>query len=159
VTNNQKNAIKIMEKKHDNKRNKRTVSFSVGEMVSVSIPPIDRVGTDFPRLPCVISEQKGDFYQLVCKFGILNICYRADDLENYSGEVGFDFKNIKEHISLRAAAQAFNQRNVDKSETIIACNCNGKCLDRRCNCFSKNVKCNSHCHLKSRTNICCNKSK
>jgi hypothetical protein len=33
----------------------------------------------------MISEQKGDFYQLVSKFGILNICYRADDLETYSG--------------------------------------------------------------------------
>ena len=44
VTTNQKNAIKNMEQKHDHKRNKPTIY-----MVSVSIPPIDRVGTDFPR--------------------------------------------------------------------------------------------------------------
>ena len=61
-----------MEKKHDHKRNKRTIEFSVGDPVSVGIPPIDSVGCDFPHLPCFISEIKksGEFYQLTSLFGI-----------------------------------------------------------------------------------------
>lgn len=56
-----------MENKHDHKRNKRTLSFSVGETVSVSIPSIDRTGTDYPRLPCYVSKVKEneEFYELV----------------------------------------------------------------------------------------------
>ena len=79
-----------MEKKHNHKRNKRTISFSIGEMVSVSIPHIDRVGCDFPRLPVVVSDIKHDMYVLVCKYGILDVCYRADDLESFSGQLDFD---------------------------------------------------------------------
>jgi len=153
----QEKAIIAMEKKHNHKRNKRTISFSVGEMVSVSIPHIDRVGCDFPRLPVVVSEIKHDMYVLVSKYGILDVCYRADDLESFSGQLDFDYKSIENKISLRSAAQLFNKRAHDKSDTNVSCNCNGKCADKRCNCFSRSLKCNTHCHLKSRTNICCNR--
>lgn len=155
---NQNKAIETMEQKHDKKRNKRTITFTVGEPVSVFIPPIDRVGCDFSRLPAVILELKpaGDLYSLVTKYGILDICYRAGDLESYCGDIGFDYKKITNKISLRSAAQAFNQRSKDKSETSVSCQCNGKCKDNRCNCFKRDKKCNTHCHLKSVANICCN---
>ncbi len=150
-----------MAKKHDHKKNKRTISFVIGEAVSVAIPPIDRVGTDFQRLPCLVSDikSKSEFYQLTSKFGILDVCYRTSDLEPYMGSFDFDYSKITNKISLRAAAQAFNKRCKDKSDSMPTCNCNGRCTDKRCSCFSKNEKCSSHCHSKSVTNICCNKTK
>jgi hypothetical protein len=153
----QEKSIAAMERKHNHKRNKRTISFSVGEMVSVSIPHIDRVGCDFPRLPVVVSEVKHEMYVLVSKYGILDVCYRADDLESFSGQVDFEYKSIENKISLRSAAQLFNKRAHDKSDTNVSCNCNGRCSDKRCNCYSRSLKCNTHCHLKSHTNICCNR--
>ena len=148
-----------MSKKHDKKRNKLTVKFNIGESVSLNIPPIDRVGTDFPRLPCVIRDirNNGEMHELVSKFGIIDICYRVEDLESYSGSLNFEYLEIKNYISLRSAAQLFNNRSKDKSETNGVCNCNGKCDNPKCGCFKKNKKCTSHCHLKSHTNICCNK--
>ncbi len=97
-------------------------------------------------------------YELVSKFGILDICYRAGDLESYSGVLDFDYKKISNKISLRAAAQHFNKRAKDKNETTSSCQCNGQCNTKRCVCFNSNRKCNSHCHIKSHSNICCNKN-
>ena len=93
---------------------------------------------------------------LVSEYGILDNAYRVGDLEAYSGVLDFEYDKISKKISLRAAAQLFNNRAKDKSETNGFCNCNGKCEDLRCGCFSKKRKCSSHCHTKSRTNICCN---
>ena len=104
----QEKPIIAMEKKHNHKRNKRTISFSIGEMVSVSIPHIDRVGCDFPRLPAVVSEVKHDMYFLVSKYGILDVCYRTDDLESFSGQLDFDFKTKVVLFYLRDPTRLFD---------------------------------------------------
>ena len=93
VKKKQTKAQDAMSKKHDKKRNKRTVKFNIGESVSLNIPPIDRVGTDFPRLPCVIRDirNNGEMHELVSKFGIIDICYRVEDLESYSGSLNFEY--------------------------------------------------------------------
>lgn len=40
--------------KHDPKRNKKTVAFSIGDGVSVKIPKVDVGGTEMPRLPAIV---------------------------------------------------------------------------------------------------------
>ncbi|CAF0762131.1 unnamed protein product [Brachionus calyciflorus] len=81
VRSNQEKAARKMEEKHNKKRNKRTLEFEIGDRVSVLIPRIDRGSSDLPRLPGVIGRVNKDFYEIVCKFGILNDCLRACDLE------------------------------------------------------------------------------
>ena len=148
----------------------------MGVNVTVLIPSIDRSKSDLPRLPCVVSRLCGHkqiFYELVCEHGILADCYRACDLDPYSGIVKVDLKKINEmkKVSLRVAAAAARlaQRGESAStehaqadanrfkETNIVCHCNGPCFDnRRCNCFKSNKKCSSHCHKKSKKNCCRN---
>jgi ribosomal protein L21E len=73
-TNKLKNAEKMI-KKHDHRRNKKSVDFEVGNSVTVKIPRIDRGGTEFPRLPGMVSKVCGankEFYQIVTIYGILN---------------------------------------------------------------------------------------
>jgi hypothetical protein len=57
-----------MVKKHDAKRNKKTRTFKVKDLVTVGIPRIDRGGTDFQRLPGMVikvSDRQEQFYYVV----------------------------------------------------------------------------------------------
>lgn len=41
------NAVKMINK-HDHRRNKKTIEFNIGDLITVKIPRIDRGGTEFP---------------------------------------------------------------------------------------------------------------
>ena len=36
-----------------------------------------------------------------------------------------------------------------RKQEFLSCNCKGYCIDKMCNCRSKNIKCNSKCHFNS----------
>jgi hypothetical protein len=156
-----------MVKKHDAKRNKKTRTFKVKDLVTVRIPRIDRGGTDFQRLPGMVikvSDRQEQFYYVLTQPGLLADCYRASDLEPYCGLVNLsDFdekKDVKEYktISLREAA-SIQSASIGSAEVVnTICNCAGKCtLDNRCKCFKRGLKCTSHCHLKMKKGAkkCC----
>lgn len=44
---------------HRYNSNRKTLVFSVGDVVSLRIPRIDRTSSDQPYLPCVVAEVKG----------------------------------------------------------------------------------------------------
>ena len=100
---NQDKAVEKMENKHNHKRNKKTVTYSVSDSVSVLIPRIDRGGSDLPRIPGVICRISGEFYEICTKFGKLNDCLRADELEKYHGTLDFDYKTVTNKVSMREA--------------------------------------------------------
>ena len=93
---------------------------------------------------------------MICtKFGKLNNCVRASDLETYHGPVDFEYSSINSKISLRECAKKFSNRSEDLKDVEVSCNCNGKCNDKRCTCFAHGESnCNSHCHLKSKEINC-----
>ena len=64
-------------KKHDKKRNHKTVEFKLGDKVSVKIPKVDVGGTDLPRLPFVIVAVIRDKFKLTSEYGIIDV--RAND--------------------------------------------------------------------------------
>ena len=136
----------LMERKHNKKRNKRTVEFKIGDLVSILIPRIDRGGSDMPRLPCQIVKINGEFYQLLTKYGLLNDHYMVSDLEPYNGLVMFD-KTMTNKLSLREASKLAANRLKDLKAIELSCNCKSKCLSKHCSCFKNEQKCNSHCHL------------
>ena len=70
------------EKHHKVKR------FQVGQSVTLCISHNDQTSTDPQRLACVVLEvvkKATKMYCLQCKSGVLNTCYSAGDLEEYSG--------------------------------------------------------------------------
>jgi hypothetical protein len=154
-------AMDRMEKKHNHKRNKKTCTYEIGNVVSVKIPSIDHGGTELRRLACVVSEVKHEKYVLTCESGVLEDLYRADELELYHGLIEFDYSKITNKISLRSAAiaAAGGKRSKPIDEIEVDCDCKGKCSDRRCKCFARQFKCNSHCHGKNSINCnnCTNK--
>ena len=125
-----KNA-EMMSKKHDHKKNKRTLEFEVGETVSVLIPPIDRGGSQLPRAPGVVCRlvKENDLYEICTKYGILKDCLRAGDLEPYHGVIDFDFNQVKNKISLREVSTKISCREKDLKDIEVSCQCTGKVVN------------------------------
>ena len=101
VATNQDKSANNMATKHNNRRNKRTRTFDVGDSVSVLIPRIDRGGSDLPRLPGVVGRVSREYYEIVTQYGILNDCLMASELEDYHGILGFEPESISNKITLR----------------------------------------------------------
>ena len=125
--------------------------FSVGDVVSVAIPKLDRASTDMKRLPAVIVQVHGVkrlVYSLAIKYGLLKTKYAAGDIERFSGEVTPD---VTTEITLREAAKREHPEN---KYTKGFCDCATGCQSKRCPCRVKNITCWTHCHG---SNTCYNK--
>ncbi|KAL5503594.1 hypothetical protein EMCRGX_G010567 [Ephydatia muelleri] len=131
-----------------------TLSFVIGESVSVRIPRIDRASSDLSRLPCVV-EIVGDqsLYRLRCQHGVLNVCYTAGELEKFNGSVVCTEENWQNQrfISLREAARKQAPWNHFVSN---ACKCKTGCLNRKCQCVRKNISCSTYCHKSASCSNC-----
>jgi len=135
--------------KHNHKRNRKTVEFEIGDAVTLKKTKIDRGGTELARLVAVVTGKKRINYILTCEYGKLDFQYPAEELERYNGLIEFDVSKITGTISLRAAIGKSAERDKLLSEIEVKCDCRGKCLTKKCKCFSKELKCNSHCHGKN----------
>ena len=112
--------------------------------VTVSIPRIDRGGTNLKRLPGLVVNVSGDlnkFYTIVTVWGLLNDKYRATCLEPYSGLIdlvdkdGIVLLENTKTISLTEAAKLQNATTGSLEVVNFICNCGTKCAnDGRCKC-------------------------
>ena len=117
--------------------------FAVGDTITVTVPKLDRSGTDFPRLPCIVQEVHGDkrkTYTFGISFGVLLNKFSDRDLQDYSGEVE---ANTSRSISLREAAKLSRPENRFCRKR---CSCKGKCSTKNCSCYASGLGCSSHCH-------------
>ena len=136
-----------MKLKHS-KRSK-THKFEVGEFASLRIPRIDRSSTDLQRLPCVIVQVLGKaqtMYRLRCKYGVLQTCFHAGDLEQFKGTHRIPVNGWEQQarVTVREAARHASPWN---SFTKNRCNCKpGTCDTRKCHCKKTGIECSTHCH-------------
>ena len=138
---------KQMTKKYSKQH--KVKEFLVGENVSLRIPRIDRTCSDMLCLPCVIVQISGEhhsLYRLRCSSGVLQRCYRADDLEPFKGDysIPVDGWEVQPIVTLKEAASKQSPWN---SFTANKCNCKpGTCESCRCRCKKNEIECSSHCH-------------
>jgi len=136
--------------------------------VTVTIPRIDRAGTDLRRLPgkiVKISDGVNKFHTILTVWGILNSKYRATSLEPFSGivEVVFQdengestWENNYKSISLCEAAKLQNASTGSVETVNVICNCGTVCYDDgRCKCSKLKLLCTSHCHGKMKGKVMC----
>ena len=118
--------------------------FKEGQMVSFSVPKIDRCITDLQRIPGeVVSVTGGDkikFYKVATSAGIIKHAFRTADLAAYTGD---DKVNKNKLVSVRQAALEINAAN---RFTVNRCKCKGKCSTAQCSCMRSNISCSNHCH-------------
>ena len=53
-----------LQQKYTKSKQKKVLTFSVGDFVSLCIPQIDRTSTDFHRLICIVVEKLGKKFHL-----------------------------------------------------------------------------------------------
>lgn len=127
-----------------NKGKKRITDYQIGDLVRVAVPKIDRFSTDRPTLPCKIMEiTENNKYRVGSKFGIIEICYSAGELESLGTENFPELDEIPSNkITIREAARLQSTGLVSGG----ICNCKSECNSNRCRCKKMNESCNSRCH-------------
>src|ERR1043166_9046946 len=124
-----------------NKGKKRITEYQIGDLVRIAIPKIDRFSVDRPTLPCKIMEKtENNKYRIGSKFGIVEICYSAGELEPLGTT---DFPELYEipsgKVSVREAARLQSARSVSGG----LCNCKSECNNNKCRCKKMGGKCGS----------------
>ncbi|CAG8723658.1 176_t:CDS:2, partial [Cetraspora pellucida] len=97
---------------------KKNREFIRSDLVKIQIPNIDKIKMDRKSLPCkVIQKRNQDFYQIACKFRVLDRWYPASELiplgtPDYPD---LDIILLNETISLRHAAIKQNHTRLTQS--------------------------------------------
>ena len=95
--------------------------FKEGQLVSFSVPKIDRCTTDMQRIPGeIVNVTGGDkikYYQVATSAGIIKHAFRLGDLGANTGEVKINKSKV---VSVRQAALEINAAN---RFTVNRCRC------------------------------------
>ena len=146
-----------------NCKRKKIVKYEKDDKVSVRCMEPDKLVGDVRRVPAIIIGKFGTkdiFYELLTAYGVLEIKYRASDLELYYGDID-NLDEVKKTNSLRGVTKLFNNHPVKvKDLSKIHCKCKGKCFEDN-RCYKNGKKCTSHCenHLSGKKGKCSNVEK
>lgn len=134
----------------------RFLQLVVGDVVTVSVPEVDRGPLDWPNVRGIVLETKNNLYKVGTKTGIIK-----DWLPRKMIAVSNE-KMVREDVPLTVVLslrQVASRHSLSGGQGFKHCNCkelNKMCTTRRCACFKNNYICNSRCHK----NISCtNKDK
>ena len=123
---------------------KRQITFSVGELVRINIPRIDRAGIDRRSLPCKVLEALDNgYYRLGCASGVLDKCYLASEMEGVSAE----FPELENIPSAQISLMEASRLQSSAASVNALCHCKSGCVNNRCACRRAGVACSSRCHL------------
>jgi len=128
--------------------NSRLPGVYIGTNVVVRVPDLER-GRLAPRnvLAVVVDVSSSGLYLLGTKEGLLERLYARNEF------ITADNNFIEAHdvpsssLSLRSASMITS----GSKQGCVSCHCKRYCMDKKCKCLSKNMRCNSKCH----PNSCC----
>ena len=126
--------------------NSRLPAVDIGTNVVIRVPELDR-GRLAPRnVPAVVIDvNTSGLYLLGTKEGLLEQLYACSEF------IAADNNFIEAHdvpsssLSFRSASTMTSGSN----QGFVSCHCKSYCIDNKCKCRSKNMKCNSKCHFNS----------
>ena len=126
--------------------NSRLPAVDIGTNVVIRVPDLDR-GRLAPRnvLAVVVDVNSSGLYLLGTKEGQLEQLYARTEF------TAADNNFIEAHdvpsfsLSLRSASMI----TCGSKQEFVSCHCKRHCIDKKCKCLSKNMKCNSMCHYNS----------
>lgn len=130
------------------KRNKKFANnYTIGDLVQIKIPEIDRTHSDRKILPCKILEVlENDTYRIGSKSGIIRVTYNVNELLPLGPDIFPELDDIPStFISIREASIMQSSSQMGN----VKCNCKSACDKNHCKCKKVNVSCGSSCHPKN----------
>ena len=105
-----KRSASKMSLQYAKKKRMKVEQFQVGKNVSVNVPKNERLATDLPRIPGLITKvyEKSDLYEVGTKYGTLKSKIRAEDLQRYTDRIVCDSTKV---VSLRECCRLTNAHN------------------------------------------------
>ena len=125
--------------------NLRPPAVDIGTNVVVRVPDPDR-GRLAPRnvLAVVVDVNSSGLYLLGTKEGLLERLYARNEFTTTDNFIeAHDAPSNT--LSLRSASMITS----GSKQGFVSCHCKRYCIDKKCKCLSKNMKCNSKCHSNS----------
>jgi len=128
--------------------NSRLPAVDIGTNGVVRVPNLDR-GRLAPRnlLAVAVDVNSSGLYLLGTKKGLLERLYARSEFTAADNNFTEAHDVPSSSPSLRSASMITR----GSKQGFISCHCKRYCIDKKCKCSSKNVKCNSKCH----PNSCC----
>src|SRR5215510_8734050 len=126
--------------------NSRLAAVDIGTNVVVRVPDVDR-GRLAPRnvLAVVVDVNSSGLYLLGTKEGLLERLYARSEFTPADNKFIHVHDVPSNSLSLRSASMT----TCGSNQGFPMCNCKRYCIDKKCQCRSKNIKCNSKCHSNS----------
>ena len=124
--------------------NSRLPAVGIGTNVVVRVPDLDR-GCLAPRnvLAVVVGVSCSGVYLLGMKEGLLEQLYARNEFATADNFEAHDVPSSS--LSLQSALMITS----GSKQGFVSCHCKRYCIDKKCKCRSKNMKCNSKCHSDS----------
>jgi len=126
--------------------NLRLPVVDIGTHVVVRVPNLDR-GRLAPRnvLAVVVDVNSSGLYLLGTKEGLLERLYARNEFTTADNNFIEAHDVPSSSLSLRSASVITS----GSKQGFVSCHCKRHCIDKKCKCHSKNMKCNSKCHSNS----------
>ena len=126
--------------------NSRLPAVDIGTNVVVRVPDLDR-GRLTPRnvLAFIVDVNSSGLYLLGTKEGLLERLYARNEITTADNNFMEVHDVPSSSLSLRSASMITS----GSKQGFVRCHCKRYCIDKKCRCRSKNMKCNSKCHSNS----------
>jgi len=122
----------------------RLPAVDIGTNVVVRVFDLDR-GRLAPRnvLVVVVDVSTSGLYLLGTKEGLIERLYARNEFTTADNFIeAHDVRSSSLHLRLASMITSGSRQG------FLSCHCKRYCIDKKCKCLSKNMKCNSKCHSK-----------
>jgi len=124
----------------------RLPTVAIGTNVVVRVPDLDRGRlTSRNVLTVVVDVNSSGLYLLGTKECLLERLYACNEFTTADN-------NFIEAHDVPSSSLSFRSASMITSgikQGSVSCHCKRYCIDKKCKCLSKNMKCNSKCHCNS----------
>jgi hypothetical protein len=126
--------------------NSRLPAVDIGTNVVGRVPDLDR-GRLAPRnvLAVVVDVKSSGLYLLGTKEGLLERLYADNEFTVADN----NFVEVHDVPSRSLFLRSASMITSGSKQGFVSCHCKRYCIDKKCKCLSKNMKCNSKCHSDS----------
>lgn len=126
--------------------NSKFPEVAIGTSVAVRVPDVDRGRAALRNVLAVVAGiNSSGLYQLGTKERLLKRLYARNEF--IVAEI--NFINLQDVPSTSLTLRSASMLSSGSKQGFISCHCKRYCIDKKCKCVAKNMKCNSKCHNNS----------